>query len=206
MRLTSDLESESTIVYKGNVIHLDLYFDVVLKALELKEDNAFKDYEKLVIWATMFIRDKGILKEFDLNDLQNIVPKIFEKISGDNSETSSNDEEVFCFVQDADYIYAAFLSEYGIDLIEQQGKLHWYKFSALLKSLSDQCKFSKIIEIRTREVPQLNKHNAKEREELLKLKKVYALKVKDPQKKVQKLNSKFNNIAFMVAGQVKKNV
>lgn len=206
MRLTFDLESESTIVYKGNVIHLDLYFDIVLKALELKEDNAFKDYEKLVIWTTMFIRDKEILKEFDLNDLQNIVPKIFEKISGDNSGTSSNDEEFFCFEQDADYIYAAFLSEYGIDLIEQQGKLHWYKFSALFKSLSDQCKFSKIIEIRTREVPQLNKHNTKEREELLKLKKVYALKVKDPQKKVQKLNSKFNNIAFMVAGQVKKNV
>lgn len=34
---------------------------------------------------------------------------------------------------DADYIYAAFLQVYGIDLIEAD--MHWHKFSALLASL-----------------------------------------------------------------------
>lgn len=36
---------------------------------------------------------------------------------------------------DAPYIYAAFLEQYGIDLIET--RLHWYKFLALLHGLHD---------------------------------------------------------------------
>lgn len=35
---------------------------------------------------------------------------------------------------DADYIYSAFLGQYGIDLFEVEG-LHWHKFLALLKGL-----------------------------------------------------------------------
>lgn len=35
---------------------------------------------------------------------------------------------------DADYIYSAFLGQYGIDLLEVK-ELHWHKFLALLKGL-----------------------------------------------------------------------
>jgi hypothetical protein len=38
---------------------------------------------------------------------------------------------------DADYIYAAFLSQYGIDLCEIED-LHWHKFLALFKGLRDE--------------------------------------------------------------------
>lgn len=34
---------------------------------------------------------------------------------------------------DADYIYAAFMEQYGIDLVESD--MHWYKFQALFKGL-----------------------------------------------------------------------
>ena len=37
---------------------------------------------------------------------------------------------------DADYIYSAFLSQYGIDLLEVD--MHWYKFLALLKGLKNE--------------------------------------------------------------------
>lgn len=37
---------------------------------------------------------------------------------------------------DSDYIYAAFLSQYGIDLIDIE-YLHWHKFLALMKGLKE---------------------------------------------------------------------
>lgn len=80
---------------------------------------------------------------------------------------------------DSDYIYAAFLSQYNIDLIDIQ-YLHWWKFSALLRSLSD-CKFTDIIGYRTTNI---TKDMPKERAEgLKKLKELYAL----PKTTTQKL-------------------
>ena len=45
---------------------------------------------------------------------------------------------------DSDYIYAAFLSQYGIDLVEVE-HLHWHKFLALLKGLKDDEVMKKIM-------------------------------------------------------------
>lgn len=36
---------------------------------------------------------------------------------------------------DADYIYSAFMEQYKIDLMDSKLKMHWWKFSALLKGL-----------------------------------------------------------------------
>jgi hypothetical protein len=44
-------------------------------------------------------------------------------------------EAVLDYHIDADYIYAAFMEQYGIDLSE--APLHWYKFQSLLRGLHD---------------------------------------------------------------------
>ena len=44
-------------------------------------------------------------------------------------------ERVLDYEIDAPYIYAAFMEQYGIDLIDT--RLHWYKFVALLHGLHD---------------------------------------------------------------------
>ncbi len=64
-------------------------------------------------------------------------------------EVKDDDEEAYFDIKrDADLIYASFLSEYGIDLIDQQGKLHWHKFQALLQGLSSESILQKVIQIR----------------------------------------------------------
>lgn len=45
-------------------------------------------------------------------------------------------EIAFDFELDADYIYSAFMSQYGIDLVDIE-YLHWHKFLALFKGLKD---------------------------------------------------------------------
>ncbi len=57
-------------------------------------------------------------------------------------------DEVLDFKEDAGLIYAAFYQTYKIDLIEEQGKLHWLKFKALLNGLPEGTALSKVIEIR----------------------------------------------------------
>lgn len=47
---------------------------------------------------------------------------------------------------DADLIYAAFLGQYGIDLIETD--MHWHKFLALLGGINDSTKLQNVIQIR----------------------------------------------------------
>lgn len=45
---------------------------------------------------------------------------------------------------DADLIYAAFLGQYGIDLIDVE-ELHWHKFLALLKGLNEATKLREVM-------------------------------------------------------------
>lgn len=76
-------------------------------------------------------------------------PQILPRNFGNESNTKLIDYSL-----DADYIYCAFMEQYGLDLVEgldQQGKpLHWYKFKALLHGLHD-TRFSDIIQIRSYE-------------------------------------------------------
>ena len=57
----------------------------------------------------------------------NVLPKISK-----HSDVIALDYEI-----DADYIYAAFMSQYGIDLCEIK-ELHWHKFLALVKGLKNE--------------------------------------------------------------------
>ena len=65
-------------------------------------------------------------------------------------KNSSSSEIIFDFEIDADYIYSAFLSQYGIDLVDIE-YLHWYKFLALFKGLKDNEMICKIMGYRSYE-------------------------------------------------------
>ena len=74
-----------------------------------------------------------------------VIPMIIDKEEGV--------EKSFDIEQDAEFIYASFLYDYNIDLFEQQGKLDYRKFIALLRSLSSDTKLQKVIEIREMDIP-----------------------------------------------------
>lgn len=59
-----------------------------------------------------------------------------------HSDVISLDYEI-----DSDYIYSAFLGQYGIDLVEIE-ELHWHKFLALLKGLKEDEMITKIMTYR----------------------------------------------------------
>ena len=67
--------------------------------------------------------------------------------SGELDET----EAVYSYDYDAEYIYAAFMSQYGIDL--QTAQLHWWQFRALMRGLREDNLFVKIMGYRAMKLP-----------------------------------------------------
>ena len=83
-------------------------------------------------------------------------------------------KRVTSFEQDAGLIRAAFRQVYGIDLWRDE--LHWLEFTELLQGIPEGCRYTEIIGIRVREMPEPTKWNAKERAWLAKAKASVALK------------------------------
>lgn len=88
-------------------------------------------------------------------------------------------KEVFSYEYDDGYICAAFMQQYHIDLNSE--KLHWWKFHALMLSLSDSTEFVKIMGYRSIEIN--SKMTASQKAFYQKMKKQYKLPLK---KEVQK--------------------
>lgn len=107
-------------------IHTD--FKYILRFRELLSDkNAL-----LTAFDFMYIKEvpagrlEGITAIYEFMNPPRELPRSTGEESGDI---------VLDYDKDASYIYAAFLEQYGIDLIDE--RLHWYKFLSLLHGLHD---------------------------------------------------------------------
>lgn len=175
-----------TVEIDGKTYELDMSFDNVLRLLDMLNDEELDDATQVNLGIEMLI---GEQLKIDMQTKEKILSEIFsETIGKDAKENVKRDilgnpmptseeekENPFSFKQDGEYIYASFMQDYGIDLIEQQGKMHWSKFKALLSGLRDDTKFKEVLKIRTTELPS-GKGTEKERERLKKLKEIYKLK------------------------------
>ena len=180
-------------------------FSRVLRLFELYKQDDIDVSEKLFITIEMFFL--APINEIPEEDFQLILEGLTQKIIGDNSreETVERDmkgnileeeKKFYDFEEDADYIFASFMQDYGIDLIKEREKsnyywnkvqsgtmslekfrnhtMSWDKFNALLTGLSETSKFRRVIEIRQMEIPE--NATEKERKEIKKAKSAVALK------------------------------
>lgn len=108
---------------------------------ELMQDSEYNDSEKLNLAINLYFNHK-----VDQVDAINKILWFYrcgkedKESKGTHTTASTN---VYSFEYDAEYIYAAFLQQYGIDLQDVE-YLHWWKFKAMFKSLTE-CKFVEIM-------------------------------------------------------------
>ena len=69
--------------------------------------------------------------------------------TGDSRTTPAYDP-----ILDFEYLYGAFLAEFGIDLCDC--KMHWWRFKALFACLGENCRFSQIVGYRTVDLSQID--------------------------------------------------
>ena len=110
-----------------------------------------------------------------------------------NSKTGSNSEKIYDFDYDDEYIYSAFLDQYGVDLNEIE-YLHWWKFKAMFKALKEDNEIIKIMGYRSIDLSKVE--DKKQKEFYKKMKKIYEIPIaisKDEKEKIDKINEILRN-------------
>ena len=192
MDLTMGLQD--TLKYGPHELKLDMSFDNIILFNEMLEDSTLGDIEKVIIGLEMLlpwdydsvVKDLNLLEQYEL--FSQIMKEFFDVDIDTRKDSEGDDPEgegeqpqskpkIFDFKVDAERIYASFMMDYGIDLFEEQGKMHWKKFIALLSGLSERTPFMQVVNIRTMEVPKRNDRDSfeKYRQKILRAKRKYAL-------------------------------
>lgn len=177
---------DDSVEIDGKQYQLNLAFDNVLRLIDMLNDRRLTDIVQINTGLQMLLGTN--LPEYSNEQKEEIFYQLFQEVIGINIEESvpvdiegnpmpnvNKHKRVYDLKQDAEYIYAAFVSTYQIDLFEVQGKLHWKKFKALFEALFPNSTFQEIVDIRVSDLP-TGKGTEKQRRSLIKLKEIYKLK------------------------------
>ena len=157
----------------GKFYKLDFEFRNVLKMIDILDDDMLMPEAKAYNAVHCLCkRPKNAVKVCEA--VKNLLFSAPRKKGG---------QKVTDWVQDAPLIRAAFRQAYGIDLYREN--LHWIEFTELLNSIPEGSRYSEIIGIRARPMPEPTKWNQKEREWLLQAKADYALDLTDKEQAEQ---------------------
>ena len=137
MNILVDLLPE-TIEVDGDKYAINSDFRTGILFEELMLDNKLLDKEKAAIALRLYY--KVIPHDIDLA-IEKIkwfymTGKEPEKVSGGNEGPANKEKRIYSYEHDAEYIYTAFLSQYGVDLQDIE-RLHWWKFKAMFLGLKE---------------------------------------------------------------------
>lgn len=205
--LTNELEH--SIVIGNQIVEADFTFDVVLKWYELLEDDSINDIEKTLIGFKMFI---GEMNEYDEEQIVEAMQSISAYLS-QSAYGNFNDEDIepefeveqepptkyYSYTKDAEAIYASFLFDYNIDLVDVQGVMHWDKFKALFNNLSEKSPFQRIVSIRQTDLNEY-KDDPKAMQKIIEAQEFYRL---EDEQNVQALDMQMSSMFDMLKNQAK---
>ena len=154
-------------------------FDTVLEIQKLYKEEGLTEYEKTGQALYMLVKNRWNLRLFGPAEKSRLLEEVYRKFIAvkQRPKIRQSPFPILDFEEDGDYIYASFMQDYGIDLIEEQGRLHWKRFIALFQGLSDETKIRQVMHIRGMEIPAPTKYNQKEIQNIMELKSYYALPV-----------------------------
>ena len=155
----------STIEYENITYNLDMSYAVFFAVSDVLKDDRLMNGQKVELALDMFVLDPHPIEH-------GLLSSIYDLLKDDRPKSG---ESYMDIEQDWHYICAGFQQAYGIDLYSDKS-MHILRWQALLQGLPKETKLMDIIGIRAMEVPEPNKHNAKQIAEINKLKAQYALK------------------------------
>lgn len=95
--------------------------------------------------------------------------------------------QIYSFEHDDDYIYAAFMDQYNIDLQDIE-YLHWWKFKAMFKSLKEDNEIVKIMSYRSMDISKIK--DKEQKAHYKKMQKLYEIPIsKDEKEKLDDINN-----------------
>lgn len=176
-----------TIVNINNVeyeINSDFRTSILFELL--MQDNSIREEDKISMALQLYYPDIP-------NDIKEAIEQMlwFYRCGKDITSSKGNGKgksvtQIYSFEHDDDYIYAAFMDQYNIDLQDIE-YLHWWKFKAMFKSLKEDNEIVKIMGYRS-----MNLSKIKDKEEKAyykKMQELYKLPIsKDEREKLDDIN------------------
>lgn len=138
----------------------------------LMQDNKIDMVDKIAISLSYFYDEppKDIKKAIDG------ILWFYTKGQKDKKKAKKQEEktkkQIYSYEYDGDYIYSAFLSQYGLDLNEIE-YLHWWKFKSLFECLNDENKICQIMGYRAVDLSKIK--DKEQKKKYKRLKQQYAL-------------------------------
>ena len=155
--------------YEGLEINTDFRSSILFELL--MQDNSLSPELKIRLSLSLYYKDIPLDIKKALNGIL-----WFYKCGKEDKKTNKKtkqgkNNQIYSFEHDADYIYSAFLEQYGIDL--NKVNMHWWKFRALFNGLNENTMFSKITGYRSMNTEKIK--DKEQREYYEKMKRMYAL-------------------------------
>lgn len=172
MGLSLSYKIDDHVEIDGEVYEVNAMFDVLLRVSDLTQDESISAYYR-VSTALVFLLgtneqidrhldfsdDYEFLEKYTIDERADILKAVLEKyvtvnqevtydLAGNRMTPRPQEDNHLDFEHDAEAIFASFMQAYKINLLEQQGKLHWFEFIALLNNLPDDTAISQIISLR----------------------------------------------------------
>ncbi|ETA75096.1 Gp15 family bacteriophage protein [Ligilactobacillus equi] len=136
----------------GKAYEVKLSFDNVLRFFDMMDDDELSQQDKwLLAFSIFFKKPQEVPQDALIESVDSLIKYLVKSPYGQNTgsdEQSGTPIKYFSYTQDAEAIYASFMQAYHIDLIEEQGRLHWDQFKALLNGLPANTCFQRIVSIR----------------------------------------------------------
>lgn len=99
-------------------------FDIVLQVQELFAEEELSEQDKVEQALRMLVLNTMRLNWMDPHKKVLLLKEIYKKcINTMKHPPTRRKQRVLDFEYDGEYIYSSFMMDYGIDLIEEQGKL-----------------------------------------------------------------------------------
>ena len=138
----------------------------------LMQDKNVSNKDKIILTLNIFYEEIPN----DIKKAMDVILWFYSRGDTDKKrnkkEQKSGKEKIYSYEHDANYIYSAFLSQYGIDLNEIE-YLHWWKFKSLFECLNDENKICEIMGYRAIDLSKIK--DKKQKDKYKKLKSTYAL-------------------------------
>lgn len=135
------------------------------------QDRSVSKKDKLKIAIELYFKEVPLNLEEAINKIVWFY-KCGKEDKKQGGETNQAQKQIYSFEYDAEYIYSAFLSQYGIDLQDEKN-LHWWKFKAMFQGLNDNNEIVKIMGYRALNLNEIKDKQQKAR--YRKLKSLYKL-------------------------------
>lgn len=170
-------------------------FRAAIKCNSIAQDKSIDDYERALAIIYVLFGEEGL---DDFEDHNKLFELALKYLSCGKEVDNRNQEVDMDFEQDMDYIEASFMSDFHIDLQNEQ--MHWYKFIKLMNGLSNSelgncCVLNNVRNLRNYDVSKIK--DDKERQKIMEAKNMVALKKEEKKftKEQQDAIDKFNRLA-----------